>query len=780
MKTIHKVQSVIFSCLMIFIFTNECKAQMDEERVGAPFKDTLYPTILNTGLGTSSRDAQGVSATVGTNIRIFPSVNRQTEVHISIDRTTPPYNYLIASANVMLPTGNFDQGYYYSVNGGSTWSGSDTYPGGANDGDPSTAFDADGNAFVSTLQPTPPPSATIPPPPVGFYNIGSYDLTPWLPNPPGPLPTWYTTTPNGGFGDFDKEMIAVDNFPNSPNFNNMYCVGTEFTSQDCVAGTTGNLRFFSSTTASNLGGSAFSNPITDIRGGATGYGWGANVQTGPNGEVFVCWTDYINGLPPASGIGFAFSTTTGGASFPSTNVNIAAFGSNYTGGVNQICDQRFQGTGYLAGDAGASISPSPFGVPLNASCSTGGRIRMMESPSMAVDRGCGKNNHNGRVYIAFPEMDQNTGTAVIAVSYLDPPYNTSTWHTPVIVSPETSFVDPFDNTTFFLTHSFFPWIAVDDITGIVSVVYYCFDGTGPLTTADCSGAGAGHVQPNWTNTYVAYSTNGGTNFNPVLVSTSGHLTLPIIQGSGGITYCGDYIGIDAYDGKAYPTWMDDRTGTGNWQIYVSEIDYNNIPTGTACTTVPNVLDIPPTIISSGTTKVYEAVDNIVVPTTPTYQTNSGSNVTIVAGIEINHTNGFSASNELHSFIAPIQPCACSTDQRLSANNIKGGSPSDMAATPTNLIQKETKLGNNIKLGIFPNPTSGVVYIDLSAQNAGNLIVNLRDVNGKQIVHNVFAANEGANSFKLDLNSLNSGVYFIHITDENGVTIKNDKLVLMGQ
>jgi hypothetical protein len=48
------------------------------------------------------------------------------------------------------------------------------------------------------------------------------------------------------------------------------------------------------------------------------------------------------------------------------------------------------------------------------------------------------------------------------------------------------------------------------------------------------------------------------------------------------------------------------------------------------------------------------------------------------------------------------------------------------------------------------------------------------------MHISYPANVGANSYKLDLSNLNSGVYFINITDENGVTIKNDKLVLMGQ
>ena len=113
---------------------------------------------------------------------------------------------------------------------------------------------------------------------------------------------------------------------------------------------------------------------------------------------------------------------------------------------------------------------------------------------------------------------------------------------------------------------------------------------------------------------------------------------------------------------------------------------------------------------------------------------------------------------------------------VASNNSRVTPPSIAAKT----VSVETKLGTNINLGIFPNPTSGVVYLNLSAQHAGGLLVNISDLNGNQVMHSNFSANEGANSFKVDLGTLNSGAYFIHITDENGITIKNDKLILMGQ
>jgi len=171
---------------------------------------------------------------------------------------------------------------------------------------------------------------------------------------------------------------------------------------------------------------------------------------------------------------------------------------------------------------------------------------------------------------------------------------------------------------------------------------------------------------------------------------------------------------------------------------------------------------------------------------------TGSDLTYTAYNEVKLSNGFRAEPG-SNFRATTAPCPnpnCPNpppDFRTSnqqgnnttASNTTGGRGSTGAVTPK-ATAVQSKLGTNIKLGIFPNPTSGVVYLNLSAQSAGTLLVNISDLNGNQLLHNSFDANVGANSFKVDLGSLNQGVYFINVTDENGVSIKNDKLVLMPQ
>ena len=164
-----------------------------------------------------------------------------------------------------------------------------------------------------------------------------------------------------------------------------------------------------------------------------------------------------------------------------------------------------------------------------------------------------------------------------------------------------------------------------------------------------------------------------------------------------------------------------------------------------------------------------------------YTVNSGTSLILRAYNEVHLGNGFTSQTGANfaAVIIPCPNCPPPGGARMEAvtASTENGPP---AFTPVTTMPVQTKLGTNLTLGIFPNPTSGIVYLNLSAQKAGDLLVNISDLNGNRLMHTGFHANDGANSFKVDLSALNSGAYFINITDENGVTIKNDKLILMGQ
>jgi len=157
----------------------------------------------------------------------------------------------------------------------------------------------------------------------------------------------------------------------------LYCAWTEFSN-------TKSVRFNRSTD----GGNTFSQPVVL----ENGWGQGTNVQTGRDGNVYVCWANYGTGAIPANGIGFTKSV-----------------------------------------DGGASFSPYTVSIP------------------------------NGK-------------------------------------------------------QNFFPWVAVDDSTGEVCIVYYSFDSPSGWST----------------NTYMAYSKNGNVWYN-MRVSDVSHITAPINNTPSGST-----------------------------------------------------------------------------------------------------------------------------------------------------------------------------------------------------------------------------------------------------
>lgn len=315
---------------------------------------TFKSTLVTTGNGSNVAgiSANSIAAFDRTDIRIFPSANPQSEVNISIDPTNSK-NILVSAQTV---SGNSIQGYYYSNDGGKTWYGSDHLPNYAyGRGDPSTAFDAGGNGYIVSLSPDaiPGPNGLLPSPD-GYYMLKTTDHG----------ATWQKEVRGyGPVSGVDKEMIAVDNSPGSPFKNNFYCAWTEFTSQTEMDGYVK----FNSLPA---GSSTFS-PAIILRGN-NGVGQGVNIQTGPNGEVYVCWADYPSSLP-ATGIGFVKSLD-GGKTFSPASI---AF--SYSG-IREVFkkDSRFN-------------------------------CRVNDYPSMAVDKSNGV--HRGRIYIAYPTG--GAGTSVI-------------------------------------------------------------------------------------------------------------------------------------------------------------------------------------------------------------------------------------------------------------------------------------------------------------------------------------------------------------------------------
>ena len=168
------------------------------------------------------------------------------------------------------------------------------------------------------------------------------------------------------------------------------------------------------------------------------------------------------------------------------------------------------------------------------------QIDVNDFPAMAVDKSTGP--HRGRIYVVLPIKENGNGKAVIGFTFSD--NQGGTWSAPTTISIPTG------------RQNFFPWITVDDCSGDVWVTYYSFDTPSGFTT----------------NTYVAHSTDGGATWESQKVSDVGYITAPINDNIFRKGYAGDYIGITAFGGRAYPIWMDNRNGT--WQLYCSPVTSN--------------------------------------------------------------------------------------------------------------------------------------------------------------------------------------------------------------
>lgn len=302
---------------------------------------------------------------------------------------------------------------------------------------------------------------------------------------------------NGSFVNLlDKNHLWADVSPVSPYKNNLY------------NGWMSNNQIFVSRSVTN--GTEWSNPVNISSATAAGsHNQGINFKCGPDGEVYAAWSVYDSWPGDEKAIGFARSFNGGETWEPAIRA------INNTKGIRNS------------------------GVSQN--------MRVNSFPSMAVD--ISNSPYRGTIYIVWPNIgfpgeNIGPGSSVYLIKSTD---QGVTWSTPKRVNTDSTAGK----------HHYFPWIACDQATGYLSIVFY--------DNRNCNA--------NQAETWMAYSTNGGETFEDLKVSDVTFTPAPIPMMAS--KYMGDYLAIDAYGGKAYPCWTDTRSG--HCLTYISPIDIN-IPT----------------------------------------------------------------------------------------------------------------------------------------------------------------------------------------------------------
>jgi hypothetical protein len=66
----------------------------------------------------------------------------------------------------------------------------------------------------------------------------------------------------------------------------------------------------------------------------------------------------------------------------------------------------------------------------------------------------------------------------------------------------------------------------------------------------------------------------------------------------------------------------------------------------------------------------------------------------------------------------------------------------------------------IEFSVYPNPTSGVFYLNIESEDQDSYRVKVIDLIGKPLVEKTISANEDA---RFDLSTAPKGIYFVQIT-----------------
>lgn len=106
------------------------------------------------------------------------------------------------------------------------------------------------------------------------------------------------------------------------------------------------------------------------------------------------------------------------------------------------------------------------------------------------------------------------------------------------------------------------------------------------------------------------------------------------------------------------------------------------------------------------------------------------------------------------------PCIIA-DQGILINCIS----EDVVSNTTDLFRRESVL-------IYPNPTSGLINIELEDNWEGPLYIQLIDPLGRTVIQGKHIQNANADTTNLDIKSLPNGIYTIVISNNDGLITKN--------
>lgn len=298
----------------------------------------------------------------------------------------------------------------------------------------------------------------------------------------------------------------------------------------------------------------WSSPFTIPGGGPSDKNMTAtdDVPSSPfYGRTYTVWTRWSGSYPIAvsyttnSGVSWSTAAVINSPSVLSQGADIVVG----PGGVVYVTWSKQStvstGCGFAKSTDGGvtwTVNETAFSVTgMRSNSFNGWGVRVNDFPRIAVDKSGGPNN--GRIYIVDCEKNSPPAGSDPDVVLHRSTDGGATWMTRVRVNQDASNNGKVQ---------FFPAVCVDG-SGGVNVIYY--DNRNYPSVGDSC------------ETFVSRSIDGGATFTDIVVSD--HRWKPASE-PGLAPYMGDYIGITAGNGKIWPFWFDNKTGS--MQAWTAPID----------------------------------------------------------------------------------------------------------------------------------------------------------------------------------------------------------------
>jgi hypothetical protein len=299
--------------------------------------------------------------------------------------------------------------------------------------------------------------------------------------------TWvFDNTFSGSQTQADKEMIWIDHSATSPFHDNVYAIWHN-----------GNPAYVNRRTGP---GGAWGTPAQISGAESTGTAIGADIKTNAFGDVFAFWPTTGNRRI------FVRKSTNGGVSFSSA-VQIGSTIDSFEIGVPAFNSRK--ALIYVSAGAYRTASKDVVYAAWNDLSGETGCTTGSQEPGANVGSAC-----KSRIWFT---RSTNGG---------------SSWVTPRKINNPASLNDQFN-----------PWLAVDETSGRVGIMYYD-------TVAD----------PGRKKTDVWYqtSTDDGVSFSPALKVTTAQTDETVAGADSGNQY-GDYNGLAGHANVFLPSWTDRRS-----------------------------------------------------------------------------------------------------------------------------------------------------------------------------------------------------------------------------